>query len=276
MTQNATGQKSRSELIKRAGSAILLIPVALGMVWYGGWFLAVGAAVFASLMAWEWWRMGGSPFASSIAVPPALACLALPLDNSWMPAALLAGGTLFNFVAVKGNLRNKAVCAFGVIYVFALSGTMYLLREEVVAGQKLAIYVMVLVWASDIAAFFAGRTFGGPRLNPKESPNKTWSGAIGAVVACMAVGVAFGALESGALWIWCLLGASISIVAQCGDMFESGLKRRFKVKDSSSLLPGHGGIIDRVDGLGAACLFAFLVFSLWPGLADLLNLVARG
>lgn len=276
MDKTASTSKGRSELLRRVASAILLIPLALGLVWYGGWLLAVGAAGFSAVMAWEWWRMGGSPFASSIAIPAILACLALPLEWVWLTPALLAAGTAFNFVAMKGNLRNRAVCAFGVVYVFGLSGTMYLLRENIPVGQKLALYVMLTVWVSDVAAYFAGRTFGGPRLNPKESPNKTWSGAIGAVVACMFLGLIFGYFEGGFLWIWLLLGAVISVVAQCGDMFESGLKRRFKVKDSSSLLPGHGGVIDRVDGLGAACLFSFVLFLIWPDLASLLGLGLKG
>lgn len=256
-----TPENSRfSELGLRLASAAVLIPIALFCVWYGGWPLAICCAIMAALMSWEWAKMGGVAFSWLVGIPTVGACLSLMLEPVWLSPLLLAAGISLNFIVRKGGLRSRSVAAFGVLYVFALSGSLFLLRDGSWDGRELALYVMSMVWASDAAAYFTGRSLGGPRLLPSESPNKTWSGAIGAVVACVLCGILIGTLEHQAIFVWALFGGAVSVVAQIGDLFESGLKRRFKVKDSSALLPGHGGMLDRVDGLGAACLFAVVLF----------------
>jgi phosphatidate cytidylyltransferase len=161
---------------------------------------------------------------------------------------------------------------FGVIYVFAMVFGLYVLREGPWDGRLAALYFMSFVWASDAAAYFFGRLIRGPRLLPKESPNKTWSGAISAVIACAVCGYLAAGWQDAALLPWVLTGMCISVGAQAGDLFESGLKRRFKVKDSGNILPGHGGLLDRVDGLGAVSILATLTFLSVPGLPALLGL----
>lgn len=263
-----------TELGLRVASAAVLIPVALVSVWFGGWALAVCCAVLAGIMSWEWAKMGGVRSAWLVGVPAVLACLTLLLEPVWLSPAILVAGVCVNFVVRGGALRPRSVAGFGVVYVFALSGSLLLLREGAWDGRELALYVMSFVWASDASAYFTGRNIGGPRLLPSESPNKTWSGAIGAFVACILCGVLVSLLEHQSMIAWAIFGGAVSVIAQVGDLFESGLKRRFKVKDSSALLPGHGGVLDRVDGLGAACLFATVLFYAKPTLSYLLGVGA--
>ena len=118
-------------------------------------------------------------------------------------------------------------------------------------GLTLLLWLLLTVWATDIFAFFVGRSLGGPRLAPRISPKKTWSGLAGGVLAAVAVGLAFAyGLDSSKNWAFpMVLGALLALIAQAGDLMESGLKRRFGVKDSSNLIPGHGGVLDRIDGL---------------------------
>ncbi|MEM7767596.1 MAG: phosphatidate cytidylyltransferase, partial [Pseudomonadota bacterium] len=145
------------------------------------------------------------------------------------------------------------------------------LREGPWDGQAAALIFMAIVWASDSAAYFAGRGFGGPALSPG-SPNKTWSGALGAVFCCMLCGAIAAGLVGGDQLAWVCVGGMISVIAQAGDLLESSLKRRFGVKDASGLVPGHGGVMDRVDGLGAVCVAGGLILAAAPGLVAALGL----
>jgi phosphatidate cytidylyltransferase len=133
-------------------------------------------------------------------------------------------------------------------------------------------YFMSFVWASDAAAYFFGRMIRGPRLLPRESPNKTWSGAVAAVLVCALCGYVAAGWQGAEILPWMIAGMLLSVSAQAGDLFESGLKRRFKVKDSGTILPGHGGLLDRVDGLGAVSIFASLTFLSVPSVPRLLGL----
>ncbi|MEM9740882.1 MAG: phosphatidate cytidylyltransferase, partial [Pseudomonadota bacterium] len=123
---------------------------------------------------------------------------------------------------------------------------------------------------SDSGAYFAGRGFGGPPLSA-DSPNKTWSGAFGAVICSVLAGAIAAGLLKADLLVWLVFGAVLSVVAQFGDLFESQIKRQFGVKDASGLVPGHGGVMDRVDGLGAVCVLAVAAFLAFPGLVSTLG-----
>jgi phosphatidate cytidylyltransferase len=148
------------------------------------------------------------------------------------------------------------------------------LRGDASAGLVNVLFLFLTVWASDIGAYAAGRCFGGPKLAPSVSPNKTWSGAAGGLVSAIAVGLAAayamssaaGTLPPPATGRVLLVAGAIGLLAQAGDFFESWIKRRFKVKDSSSLIPGHGGLLDRLDGvLAAAPAASLLGVLLGPG-----------
>ena len=262
------GGRTGGELALRVISAAILIPFALFVVWAGGWWLAVGAGLFAAAMGYEWSRMSGhGPGWLLVAAISALN-LSVPLLAVELFCALLIAVALV-FAAI--NFRDPAIAAFGVLYAGGLPFALQLLRAGPWDGQAAALILMAIVWASDSAAYFAGRGFGGPPLTA-DSPNKTWSGAIGAVLACMLCGLIAAGLLSAHSLVWALAGAGVSVTAQLGDLFESQLKRRFGVKDASGLVPGHGGVMDRVDGLGAVCIVAVTVFLALPGLVERLGL----
>jgi len=150
-------------------------------------------------------------------------------------------------------VTNSGKLGLGLAYAGMPVIALIFLREQP-HGFLLALWTLVIVWATDIGAYFAGRSFGGPLLTPRLSPKKTWSGLIGGAVAALIVGAALavgGGLPSLCLW----LGAPLAVLAQAGDIYESSLKRKAGVKDSGKLLPGHGGLLDRLDGLVPVATF---------------------
>jgi phosphatidate cytidylyltransferase len=187
-------------------------------------------------------------------------------------AGALAVGAMGGPPRFRGGLPGIWL-AFGVLYIGAAAVALIHLRGDASAGLVNVLFLFLTVWASDIGAYAAGRCFGGPKLAPSVSPNKTWSGAAGGLLSAVAIGGAAAyvmALVAGtppppagrAL----LVAGAIGVLAQAGDLFESWIKRRFQVKDSSSLIPGHGGLLDRLDGvLAAAPAAAALGVLLGPG-----------
>ncbi len=269
-------QLNMTELDKRLASAAFMIPFGLFIVWQGGWWLMLGCALVAGLMAYEWAMMSGLHYWWPMALIAALMPVLAGLGQSQI---LLAGFALGCVIALISALQDRSytrpayVAIFGFIYVSLLAIGLIYLRAGDWRGVWAALLVMSFVWASDAGAFFVGRQIGGPKLLASESPNKTWAGAIGAVVASALCGVVASFLLDASVTSWVLMGMAISIVAQIGDMFESGLKRRLGAKDSSSLVPGHGGVLDRVDGLGLVCGAAALAFTFIPGLTRMLGLL---
>jgi len=264
------GQKG--DLGLRLISAAVLIPVGLFVVWEGGAWLAASCGLFAALMAYEWVRMTASPSMKSF-----VALAMLPFIAAVFGASLIAGWILFLSVLVASLVHpvsgKRGAEAFGMIYVAGMPLALFLLREGPWDGAAIALIFMGIVWGSDSAAYFSGRGFGGPLLH-RDSPSKTWSGAIGAVIFSALCGLLAARITGGDVVIWGIVGASTSIVAQIGDLFESSLKRSYGIKDSSGIVPGHGGLLDRVDGLGLVCVVALLVFSFAPALSSVLGLTA--
>lgn len=191
--------------------------------------------------------------------------------------ALWIGGWVFMVIVIAAALQMKGEWdgltpgygrnwkILGLLYVCAPCASLIWLRDIHIAdkpnaGVHLVLYVMFVVWATDIGAYFAGRRIGGPKLAPVISPNKTWAGLGGGVVtAAIAGGLCSGFSPYPPSFIAAMdLGIVLALISQCGDLFESWLKRRIGVKDSGSLIPGHGGLLDRVDGL----VFALPVFAL--------------
>ena len=239
---------NRNELLSRFASAAVLIPFALFVVIKGGWVLAIACAAFAAIMAYEWVRMSASPLLVQIvclAMIPSLLAPVLPIGQTF--------GLLLICCCVAGAIHpvsgQRLTSAYGCLYVSVQPLAMYWLREGNWDGEVLALLILGLVWASDATAFFVGRCVGGALLT-KESPSKTWSGALGAVFVSTLFGMLAGHLISQNIFIWLIIGALVSVVAQFGDLVESIIKRRHGVKNASSLVPGHGGVMDRVDGLG--------------------------
>ncbi|MDP1555604.1 MAG: phosphatidate cytidylyltransferase [Hyphomonas sp.] len=264
--------KRFSELPMRLLTALVLIPFALFAVWLGSWWLALGCSVFCAVMMFEWCRMSATPNEWLLTALAALFGLSLALSDFGVSFSIFIASSVLAVLTSARTAEAKIAGGFGVVYVFAMVYGLYTLREGPWEGRLAALYFMSFVWASDAAAYFFGRMIRGPRLLPKESPNKTWSGAVAAVIACAVCGYVASGWQDAAMLPWMIAGMLISITAQAGDLFESGLKRRFKVKDSGTILPGHGGLLDRVDGLGAVSIGATLIFLSVPAVPRLLGL----
>jgi phosphatidate cytidylyltransferase len=174
-----------------------------------------------------------------------------------MIGILFAGAAL---VAGLGGRESGYWPAFGLIYSGFPSIALTLLRGDTGDGFAAILFLFAVVWATDIFAYFNGRALGGPKLAPRFSPNKTWSGAIGGAAAGVAAGVACAAFITPAGGVPIpLVALLLSVIAQVGDLGESWVKRKFHVKDSSQLIPGHGGVMDRVDGLVAAAALLYVI-----------------
>jgi phosphatidate cytidylyltransferase len=252
-----------SELRTRSIVGVALIAMALGAPLAGGiifWMLLATAGV---LMQGEWGDLTratpeqrkAAMFAVSI--PLALLCpLAAGID--W--PVLMAGAAAFFFVAFTS--RNPAL-ALGIPYICVpITALMFLRGEPPYAyGLLLAFWALGLVWATDIGAYFAGRSIGGPKLAPKVSPSKTWSGLAGGVLAALLLGFLLHRFAGLPIQLAAASGL-LAVAAQLGDLLESHMKRRAGVKDSGTLLPGHGGVLDRLDGVVAAAPLAALLYLL--------------
>jgi phosphatidate cytidylyltransferase len=254
------------DLRKRVLTAVLLAPVALLCVWLGGlWWAALMALCVAGL-AWEWVRLCGGSTRSSpgIAVAPVVlaAGAAAVLGQPGLGLAVLAAGTLATWLMASRSGRVSPLwLALGTLYIGLAGIALVVLRSDGAVGRDNVIFLFLVVWASDISAYVAGRSLGGAKLAPVISPNKTWSGALGGLIGASAVGVVAAVLlgSGGSLGRMALVSACLGIATQSGDMFESWIKRRFGVKDSSALIPGHGGLLDRLDGVLAAAPLAALI-----------------
>jgi len=232
-------------------SAAVMIPVALLAVWLGAWFLTVLVVLVVAAMEWEWGRLtGGEPLdlKGVLAILTGVSAV-VAAAAGWVGAgiALLGLGTIAVFFAAPSE---RAWFALGVAWIGAASASFMALA--IIAGRPTLLWLLAVVWASDIGAYAAGRSIGGPKLAPRLSPNKTWAGFLGGLCCAGLVGALFGGTGAGPVVVGMSLG--LGFVAQLGDLAESFAKRHFKVKDSSHLIPGHGGVLDRVDSLLAAAV----------------------
>jgi phosphatidate cytidylyltransferase len=248
------------DLRTRLLSVLVLGPMVLGCIWAGGpWFLGMMALTLAGL-AWEWVRLSGGLALGPVGLAmPAIILLAAGLAGwglPWLGVALLLQGAWLLW-RLAGALP-RGFLALGVVYLGLFGVAFITLRLDPEAGRANVFFLMLLVWASDSAAYIAGRALGGPKLWPAISPGKTWSGALGGLLGAMLVGgLAAILVAPAAAPLWAALVAGVlGVVSQAGDLLESGIKRRFGVKDSSHLIPGHGGLLDRLDGFLAAAPLA--------------------
>jgi phosphatidate cytidylyltransferase len=245
----------------RAASGAVLAALALAVVFVGGWpfvsfWAAAGLGIF---LEWSAIVAGGAALPRAAGICALL--LAAAACGSGHPAAALVFSAVGAAVAAAlGPAERRAWTGSGVLYAAAVLLAPDLLRRDQEYGTAAMLFMFAVVWATDIFGFFAGRYFDGPKLAPRISPNKTWAGACGGTVGAIAVGIAT-LLASGIATpvSTACLAFSLSIVSQMGDLFESAVKRRFGVKDASRMIPGHGGLMDRLDGFLAAAAVAALV-----------------
>jgi phosphatidate cytidylyltransferase len=258
-----------ADLWLRILSAAVLAPLALGCIWIGGGAFAGLLALIAAGLAYEWLGLCHQR------TPPAIALfVALPLTvvvAAWggaTPALVLLAVATIAGIALAGGISRARPLAFGVPYLGLGAVALVWLRQPQVSGGANVIVLLLIVWASDIGAYMMGRAIGGPRLAPAISPGKTWSGAIGGLIAAAATGLAASSTLANGPISWRPVGFAvlIGVIGQIGDLLESQLKRHFGVKDSGNMIPGHGGLLDRLDAvLTAAPMAALLALILGRG-----------
>lgn len=241
-------------------AALVLAPAAIAIAWTGGplWIALVTLAAIGMYV--EWLTIVGAAqekqaVAAGIA---ALVVSSLGLTFGYGAFALIVLLVGVGAVAAVSQ-QSRVWSAAGFCYAAAAAFASAQVRVDDAYGFVALMFVMLVVWAADIGGYFAGRGFGGPKLWPRVSPKKTWAGAVGGFAGGLAVAAGFAAFDLGRLAPLLLLAAFLSIVSQSGDLFESAVKRRFGVKDSSQIIPGHGGLLDRLDGFVAAIVFAALL-----------------
>ncbi|HUO22983.1 MAG TPA: phosphatidate cytidylyltransferase [Caulobacteraceae bacterium] len=253
-----------SNLGVRIMSAAILAPAMLYCAFVGGWLLMAVVAASVILVALEWARMSAPAAPRRVAAAVTTAVLAAALTDqvghyriAWLVLVLGSGVCA---LASRAAAARPADAAFGVLYIGAPSLALIWLRAWGGGGQMWTFLVLASAWSADIVAFLAGNVFKGPKLWPQFSPNKTWSGFFGGLIAATLAAAAVARV--GAIWRpnelsvgeALLVGAFAGLATMAGDLWESMLKRRFGVKDSGGLIPGHGGLLDRIDGLMFALL----------------------
>jgi phosphatidate cytidylyltransferase len=262
----------RDRLRLRVCSALTLAPLPIAAIWFGPPWLPLLTTLAAAIMAWEWARLcrGGArnsaaaPVATTLvaAVLAAVASAAVEMPGIAIPAAIF-GAAIVLSAARTGAQPAPGWTALGVLWIaLPCISWLWLARQQ--ADRPTLFWLLAVVWATDIGAYAIGRTLGGPRLAPRLSPRKTWSGFAGGILCASLTGAAAAQILRTSPAPAIVLSAGLAIVAQFGDLAESLAKRRFRVKDSSGLIPGHGGLLDRLDGLLAAIL-ALALLTLFAG-----------
>lgn len=274
-TPPAPASAGADELLTRITAGVVMAAVACVAVWFGSWPFRVLAAAGAAMMIVEWcdmhgvrrgWGIAGAVLAAAAllggieylypdAMPPLDDDAILVIDPDDFFQALYGFAGLAGLGLVFAAATRRVSAGWGFIYVTVPAFALLVLSWTF---SGLVFWVMAATWATDIFAYFAGRAIGGPKLAPRISPNKTWAGLVGGMIGA-------GLAGWGVAWLFDLgfpfpwLGAPMAVVAQAGDLYESWVKRRCGVKDSGTLLPGHGGVLDRLDGLLAVALATYLI-----------------
>ena len=229
-----------------------MIPVALAAVWFGTPFLPALVALAGAGMGWEWARLSrvSSPVAVCLIIAaPFLAACAFAFGHDTVALAIAIVVAVCAGVA-ETRMPSAAWCVTGTLWIaLPCLALLWLDRGGAISGRAALLWLFAIVWASDIGAYTFGRLIGGPKLAPALSPNKTWAGAFGSLFCAALVGWAIAGLLGAPAGRVVLTSLIVAVGAQLGDLAESAVKRRFGVKDSGNLIPGHGGLLDRLDSL---------------------------
>jgi phosphatidate cytidylyltransferase len=271
---------AKSDLPTRFAAAVAMIAVALAAVYLGGWVFRLLVVAAAAVMLIEWSDMHRVPRLWGYVGAALLAIALVTLSEYLFPVEDLepevtpasfhpvwpAVGALAISGAVLALLARRFAMFAGYLYVGIPAFALIVLAWFDYAWPGIVFWVMIVTWSTDSFAYFAGRSIGGPKLAPRISPSKTWSGLVGGIIGAELMGflvAGFFGLGSPFLYV----GGFMGLVAQGGDLFESWLKRRAGVKDSGTILPGHGGALDRLDGFLPVILvtLAILMLGLWTG-----------
>ena len=255
-TPAVAGEQSTRNLVLRVAAAAVLAPLAIAVAYAGGWLWTALVTLTAIGLYFEWLMVVGARTPRLVTAGAA----ALAIAGLLLAAGRIDASILVLVVGLAGEMvvspERRLWTATGFGYAAAAEVASVLVRHDQAHGFVALILILLVVWVTDIGGYFAGRGIGGPKLWPRVSPKKTWAGAIGGFAASLAVAAGFAVIGLGKTGPMLLLGAVLSIASQLGDLFESAVKRRFGVKDSSHIIPGHGGLLDRLDGFVAAIVLA--------------------
>jgi phosphatidate cytidylyltransferase len=260
------GEQGSRNLLMRILAALVLAPAAVAIAYVGGALWALLVTLAAVGLYVEWLMIVGTARERRVVASGVAAlliaglCLAIGRIDAAL-SALALGAAAVALLSPQRRIWNAA----GFLYAAAAEVAAVLVRLDQARGFVALILILLVVWVTDIGGYFAGRGIGGPKLWPRVSPKKTWAGAVGGFAASLAIAWGFAAFGYGKTGPLLLLGAILSIASQLGDLFESAVKRRFGVKDSSQIIPGHGGLMDRLDGFVAAVVLAAIFGFLQAG-----------
>ena len=271
MSSNPRNAVNLSDLAPRIASAVVMAALALGTAWFGDrvyiiFWLAVSAAIF-----WEWTQIVAPDARLKFAIGAvALAAIAPAIAGGAILYAVLILAVAMGLLAGLPSTR-RLWHTLGLLYAASLLMATIMLRFSFPLGLPAIFWLFAVVWGTDVMAYFGGRFIGGPKLWPRVSPSKTWSGFLTGIFSGALLGLLIGAQVDMPVWPIFLLGLVTGAVAQGGDLLESSFKRHFGVKDASNLIPGHGGFMDRLDGFLAAAVFACIFGALRAGIFDPAN-----
>jgi len=259
-----------SSITKRILAALLMVPAAIFVLYEGYPFMEAFVLCIGAALAWEWTNMAAKKNQAVYALTYMLALVCSSMIYATNASiSFIAILTLFVWIKAKKE-ENRNLLALGVVYISVCAGALLWTYYAIQFIGTLWFFLMV--WSVDVGGYVVGSNIKGPKLAPKISPNKTWSGLIGGVLLSATVSILFFAIlnwytqmpqDWASQRFFAAVGACIAVIAQCGDLIESAIKRHCKVKDSSSIIPGHGGVFDRVDGLIFAAPFVYAFFVLW-------------
>ncbi len=266
------GAAPRSELALRLISGLVMAALALALTWGGGWWFAALVGAGAAVLGWEWGRLvRGVSFDALAGLHMAVGVAATAFATA---GALLWGLAIVALGALAALALRRATggggwfSALGFPYTGLPAIALVWLRSDETFGLAAVLFLFAVVWTSDSMAYATGRLIGGPKLWPRVSPGKTWAGLAGGTASSALMAFAFALALGGpaSALALALVGLLLALVSQGGDLVESALKRKFGIKDASGLIPGHGGLLDRVDGLVLAALAAaVLALAVDPG-----------
>jgi len=256
----------------RIVSAVILGGIVLAITYFGGLVFHLMIAFFAGALLYEWLEMAGqlAPQRTRLTLWLLLVATLIPLVLNLHAYVVVSVALLAMLLALLLETRRcGAWISGGLAYAVLAAVSVHQIRQGGTAGLAAVVFLFAVVWATDSFAYVFGRLIGGRKLAPSISPSKTWSGALGGALAAVIVGSGVGRLMGiQAGFLLALSALVLSALSQAGDLFESAIKRRFGVKDSGHLIPGHGGVMDRVDGLVAAALALYLIGLLTGGVFE--------
>ena len=270
---DSSSSPQKSGLMLRIISALVMLPIAVFIILQGGLTFSLFVAALTVLILYEWNGIcEEKAFNLAFTVQSLLALAVIYSLYQKQFLGFYAYGGLIGLLLVISLYKKYKVgfVLLGVVYALLPAVSLIWIRHIFDDGGWIVLWTMIIVWSMDTGAYFAGKNIGGPKMAPKISPNKTWSGLIGGAVTAMILGFVaahyFNLAVYGPLWHWMTLmpiAGALAIWSQIGDLAESGLKRHFKIKDSGAIIPGHGGIMDRVDGVvfaaPAMAIFLYIV-----------------